>query len=62
MAGIATLTDRNAVLKAMAEYDRRGRDAFLEHYRAAALMPLVLRGIRITCVCNFSPKGSQLRP
>lgn len=32
MAGISSLTDRNAVLETMAEYDRRGRDAFLDHY------------------------------
>jgi 5-methylcytosine-specific restriction protein A len=30
MAGIAALTDRSAVLKAMAEYDRLGRDTFLD--------------------------------
>jgi 5-methylcytosine-specific restriction protein A len=33
MAGIASLTDRDAVLKALAEYDRIGRDAFLARYR-----------------------------
>jgi 5-methylcytosine-specific restriction protein A len=33
MAGIAALTDRNAVLKAMTDYDRLGRDAFLDHHR-----------------------------
>jgi 5-methylcytosine-specific restriction enzyme A len=32
MAGISSLTDRNAVLRAMAEYDQRGREAFLDHY------------------------------
>ncbi|THJ08962.1 MAG: hypothetical protein CAF43_013765 [Nitrospira sp. CG24C] len=32
MAGISSLTDRGAVLKAMAEYDRVGRDAFLSQY------------------------------
>jgi 5-methylcytosine-specific restriction protein A len=32
MAGISSLTDRNAVLRAMAEYDQRGREAFLDRY------------------------------
>ena len=32
MAGIASLTDRDAVLKAMREYDGLGRDPFLERY------------------------------
>jgi 5-methylcytosine-specific restriction enzyme A len=33
MAGIASLTDRNAVLAAISDYDRLGRDAFLERHR-----------------------------
>lgn len=32
MAGISSLTSRDAVLKAMAEYDRLGRDAFLDRH------------------------------
>lgn len=32
MAGISSLTDRRAVLQAVAEYDRMGRDAFLDRY------------------------------
>jgi len=33
MAGLASLTDRRAVLAAIEEYDRLGRDTFLAHYR-----------------------------
>ena len=33
MATISSLTDPSAVLNAMAEYDRLGRDAFLERYK-----------------------------
>jgi len=32
MAGISSLTSRDAVLRAMAEYDRLGREAFLRQY------------------------------
>lgn len=32
MAGLSPLTDRAAVLKAIAEYRTVGRDAFLERY------------------------------
>jgi len=33
MAGISSLTSRDAVVQAMAEYDRLGREAFLAKYR-----------------------------
>ena len=33
MAGIGSLTDRNAVLAAMREYDRLGQEAFLKRHR-----------------------------
>ena len=46
MAGISSLTNRDAVLRAMAEYDRLGRDAFLDqhHFGAAKWWYVVHEG------------------